>query len=49
MSSDKWHPRTAISERREANKVIVHLDTWSLQGGGTQTEPSGIPELRTQV
>lgn len=43
-----------ISERREANKATVQLDTWSLQatvqqGGGTQGGPSGLPESRTQV
>lgn len=57
MVFNNWitgHPRTVVSERREANKVIGQLKTWSVNAGDNagrvhSTEPSGVPELGNKI
>lgn len=57
MVFNNWitgHPRTVVSERREANKVIGQLKTWSVNAGNNagrvhSTEPSGVPELGNKI
>lgn len=57
MVFNNWitgHPRSVVSERREANKVTVQLKTWSVNAGhcaerGNSIEPSGVPELGNKI